>query len=259
MKSIKYLITFICIAPIILSHHAQAEINDLENSLKISYERSTFNKILDDWNLYEIEYTKKLPSVTLISRVLNAYRYNEQGNQYEMDVYPFKKGSYYFYVNLGFSDADIFPDKRIGFEIYKVFQRSLELSAGFRHIIYSDDAVTLYTSSLWKYLGNYLVSPRIFYSPQDIGSSTSYILEIRRYMTRYIKMITLKTGYGVSPEDAYNLEIIQLKTYFAFLSIQKNITGLWDFEIQGEIKQEEIRDNYFRQKNTVKLSIGRVF
>ncbi|MFW6134230.1 MAG: YaiO family outer membrane beta-barrel protein [Elusimicrobiota bacterium] len=259
MKKINFL--FITVLGIVFFQNKtlSADNSDLRHSIKLSYEHSSFNKMFNNWALYEIEYKRNLPWMTLLSRIKNAYRFDEYGTQLDIDAYPFKEDSYYFYINLGLSNSDIFPRARFGLEYYKVFPELVEISLGMRYLNYSDDSVILYTSSLWKYLGSFLVSPRIFYSPREIGSSTSFILEVRKDMKNYLDLITLKTGYGISPDTAYTLEIINLNSSFIFLSLYKDLSKYWNIELQGEVKQEEIRDNEYRQKNTFRLTVGRSF
>ncbi|MFC2091767.1 hypothetical protein ACFLTD_03255 [Elusimicrobiota bacterium] len=78
-------------------------------------------------------------------------------------------------------------------------------------------------------------------------------------MDRYLDIIVFKTGYGVTPETAYSLSIIKLKSYFVFLSLYKDLSEFWNLELQTEIKREEIRSDLFRQKNTTRLILGRSF
>ena len=90
----------------------------LKNEIGISYRYSTFSEIFTDWHNASLHYTRNTGIGPLIFRSSIARQFDINGFQQELDMYPRLGRKSYAYLNLGFSNADIFPRTRFGAELF---------------------------------------------------------------------------------------------------------------------------------------------
>lgn len=96
----------------------------------------------------------------LVLRAAKAKRFRLDDSQFELEAYPRFAARTYAYVAAGYSpDALLYPRSRYGAELFQGFGTGWEVSAGARRLNFSDP-VNVYTASLGKYIGNWLISAR---------------------------------------------------------------------------------------------------
>ena len=154
------------------------------------------------WHLRSAELSAKTGRGTLVARVNQAERFGRSGLQVEADAYPRLTRRLYAYLNAGVSGAEIFPERRLGGELYASLPRAVEASLGARRLEFTQTDVTIYTGSLGKYAGNYYVSARPYVTPRDDGTSVSGTLLVRRYFSSAQSYATLVAGAGRAPTDS---------------------------------------------------------
>ncbi|MEX0274208.1 MAG: YaiO family outer membrane beta-barrel protein, partial [Flavobacteriaceae bacterium] len=66
-----------------------------------------------------------------------------------------------------YSQAPIFPDHRVGAELYGNLPNNMELSLGGRYLDFPSSKVSIFTGSVGRYMGDYYVSVRPYYTPQS--------------------------------------------------------------------------------------------
>ncbi|HEX2076470.1 MAG TPA: YaiO family outer membrane beta-barrel protein [Longimicrobium sp.] len=157
---------------------------------------------IDPWHTVSAEIARRGSGATVIGRANWARRFGEDGVQIEMDAYPRISPRFYAYLNAGFSGADIFPDYRLGGELYANTGAGTEASLGIRRLEFGVTGVTIYTGSAGIYRGNWYVSARPFVTPKDEGTSVSGILLVRRYFATAESYATLLVGAGSAPTEA---------------------------------------------------------
>lgn len=171
---------------------------------------------LDRLFLYQyIQYGHKNPNNSMIFRVNFNQRYQSNGFQPEIDMYPSLKKYGYLYLNYAYSLYTLFPRHRVGFEWYKGLPRSYEMSIGGRYMDFGGGStVWIFTGSLTKYVGNYALIARPFITPDPTTKSTSVslILNIRRYTLDADNYIGLTAGAGYSPDQRVFLTGASLNT-----------------------------------------------
>ncbi len=168
------------------------------NSITVNYEYDKFNKIFDPWQLGSIAYSRRTPIGTAIIRANFANRFDTDGQQFEMDMYPRFADGLYSYLNFGYSNASIFPKTKYGFSLYYSLPLSLEADAGFRLLKYSSDT-WIYTAALGKYYSNFWFSFRTYITPSVESASHSYSLIIRYYLSGADDYIAVSGGTGITP------------------------------------------------------------
>lgn len=138
---------------------------------------------------------------SIIGRVNYASRFESHGFQPEIDFYPSIADGWYGYLNAGYTSSSLFPEWRLGAELFKSLPRSFEASAGVRYLIFESGGVSIITGSLTKYYGNWMFTARPFFTPSDVGISRSITLLARRYFAGPGNYVTLRGGFGFSPEE----------------------------------------------------------
>jgi YaiO family outer membrane protein len=162
----------------------------------------------EPWHTASAELSRKARAVTLVARATVAERFGQRGEQFEVDAYPRISPRFYGYLNAGWSPSDIFPELRLGAELYANAGGGSELSAGARRLEFAEQSVTILTGSVGRYAGNYYFSARPYVTPRDEGTSYSGTLLARRYFSTADSYLTLTVGVGTAPtESAQEFEL----------------------------------------------------
>lgn len=159
-----------------------------------------FDQVFNPWSSGSLQLGRFTSAGTVIGRLNMAHRYDDTGIQPEIDFYPSIADGWYGYLNAGYSPHSIFPDFRLGAELHRILPWRMEVSAGFRYMNFPGGSVALYTGSLIRYEGNWMFSLRPFLTPGDAGLSRSFQLMGRRYYSGAENYLSLRAGFGFSPE-----------------------------------------------------------
>ncbi|MCF6180483.1 YaiO family outer membrane beta-barrel protein [Lutibacter sp.] len=224
------------------------------NTIGLKSSVDLYSDVFDPMQLHTLKYSRQTKYGSIIVKMNFNRRFQENGVQFEVDLYPRIANGLYAYVNLGFANTFLFPDVRYGAELYKSLPKSFEISAGFRALKYSS-TTTIYTGSIAWYTGNSYWAFRTYITPNNSGSSKSGILNYRKYRNDANNYFSVSVGMGYSPEiDRFNFNgnenaIVKLNSqkfgggyYFS----SKNNKNLWGSTL-GITHQEISFDpgNYF--------------
>lgn len=233
------------------------EILQLENqnyAFFASYTYDHFSDVYDSWHSGYFQLSRSTSVGTLITRINAANRFDETGFQPEVDFYPEFGDGWYGYLNIGYSPSDIYPKFRYGGELYVSIPLNLEISAGARHLRYTHNNITFLTGSLTGYFGNWMLTARPYFTPSDLGVSRSYNLFLRRYLADTDNYITLRGGFGFSPEERTFQtgldEIFLAESRFIGIEAQKSFTdSVLGFIIFDFSRQEFLfnPDNFYNR------------
>ena len=223
---------------------------------KLSYRHDRFTDIFDPWNFIEFDLRKKTSLGSVIGRVTYANRFSRNGVQYEVDAYPSLADGLYAYLNAGFSNSSIFPDYRLGFNLYKSLPHSLEADAGLRYLDFGSSNVTILTAALSKYYGNYFFTARTYITPKTAGTSTSFSLQARRYIGGAENYLNLRIGYGSAQEELQFQELTRRQNSWSI-----SLRAQWDlserFQIRGLVGYDyEEFPNFDRKRYSFETSLG---
>ncbi len=224
------------------------------NAIGIKSSVDFYSETFDPMQYYSLNYSRQTKYGSIIGKMNFSRRFNDNGIQFEVDMYPKITKGLYAYMNLGFSNSYLYPDVRYGAELYKSLPKSFEISLGFRALKY-ETTTTIYTGSVGWYTGNSYLSFRPYLTPGDNGTSKSGTFNYRKYRSDADNYFSVSLGMGFSPEiDRFNFAedenaIIDLKSqkfnvgYYFTSSNKKNAWGT----LLGVTHQEISFDpgNYF--------------
>lgn len=172
-----------------------------------------------------------------IVRLNWAQRFETSGLQGEIDLYPKITDRIYLYANYGYSTAEeVFPRHRAGLELYSAIGSAWEGSLGGRVLHFTagetSSNIVMYTASMAYYVNDYWLSIRPFVIPQEDGTEANVSLLARRYLRTPGSWITLRAGYGFSP-DARRIQIgageniAILQSFNAGINWQQSLGNGW--------------------------------
>jgi len=213
-----------------------------------------YSTVFDPMQYYTLDYTRQTKYGSIIAKINFNRRFQENGVQFEVDLYPRIANGLYAYVNFGVANTFLYPDIRYGAELYKSLPKSFEISLGFRTLVYSS-TTNIYTGSIGWYTGNSYLSFRTYITPNSSGSSKSGTLDYRKYRSDADNYFSVALGMGFSPEinqfdfggnenAIINLKSQKMNTGYYFTSSNKQ--NLWGVKF-GITHQEISFDpgNYF--------------
>lgn len=252
-----------CICLFLVAHaNADTEVSSPDApryTADFNYTHDSFSEDLDPWELLSVSMGYNANWGKIIARTNMAQRFNEKGHQFEVDAYPSLAKGRYAYLNFGQSNSSIFPEYRMGAELFQSLGHGIEVSGGFRKLWFTDSQPTIWTGSIAKYYGAYYLAMRPFYVPKAIGDSWSGFVEARRYLTD-ATFLDLKAGVGTSNEQSVStLEVFNLKSRWisagTHWQIQDNtaITGAFSLEYAEPRPQSE------RQQKTFAIGLEQKF
>lgn len=153
------------------------------------------------WREEQISLTNHTPAGSLIGRFSQTERFALDSQQMEVDFYPHIRSGTYAYLNAGYSpDAVLYPRYRVGADLYQTLGHGVEASAGYRRLAFGA-GINIYTAALAKYQGSWLVSSRVYLTPDTIGTSHSMQFSVRRYLGGASNYWSLRGGWGSSPAE----------------------------------------------------------
>ncbi len=160
-----------------------------------------FSKNFDPAFYTTFQYLRKEKKFTTVLSINQARRFNINGIQGELDIYPKFGSKAYGYINYGYSSSLLFPEHRVGGEFYSSITKAIDGSLGFRYLSFATSNVFIYTGSIGYTLGNYWVAARPFITTQDVaGAALSLNIEAKRYFNNPENKIGLVVSLGYSPD-----------------------------------------------------------
>jgi YaiO family outer membrane protein len=169
------------------------------NTIGITTAIDLYSEVFDPMQYYTLAYSRQTKYGSIIAKFNFNRRFNENGTQVEVDMYPKIAKGLYAYLNVGVANTFLFPDLRYGAELYKSLPKSFEVSLGFRSLKYST-TTNIYTGSIGWYTGNSYLSFRPYFTPGDTGTSTSGTFTYRKYRSDADNYLGFTFGMGFSPE-----------------------------------------------------------
>ncbi len=176
----------------------------LENKNRISIYNTldVFDIVFDPMIASSIEFKRETKMGSIVPRINYAHRFDIDGLQYEIDLYPKFSKSFYGYLNYGFSLSTIFPDHRAGAELYANLPNTMEISLGGRYLEFNRITAKIITASAGWYSGNYYFSLRPYLTLPEgqnrVGFSGSILM--RNYLKDKFNYLGLNASAGYAPE-----------------------------------------------------------
>lgn len=216
----------------------------IKNSVALNYNNDLFSDVFDPAHYANLQYGRVTSMGSLFFRGNYSERFGTTGYQGEVDFYPSLGNGLYMYLNYGYAQSTLFPEHRIGAELYFKLPKSFEGSAGLRYLQFSKTSTsTLYTATLGKYYRNYWFSARTFITPNESGVSNSYIIMARRYFADAENFLGLTGGFGFSPDQRFQSiedgDIITLKSRKIGLEYQRTVGFRWRLNFSYQLAQQQ--------------------
>lgn len=172
------------------------QLKQMKYSVTLSSRYDRFREIFDPWKFTELGLSRQTPYGSVNGRVQYAQRFGSSGVQFNLDAYPAITDGLYAYISGGYSGNSIYPKYCFGLSLYKSLPAAFELEAGFRYLDFISSQTDIYTTSLTKYLGSYLLTIRTYYVPSLQGNSKSFSGVVRRYFGDANTYISITGGFG---------------------------------------------------------------
>ncbi|MFN3850204.1 MAG: YaiO family outer membrane beta-barrel protein [Spirosomataceae bacterium] len=183
--------------------------NLTQNIVGVSYGYINFEKqFSNSWHLVSVDYGLRTKLGLLFSRINYANRFNRNGIQYEIDIYPQISKNVQAYLSGGYSNkVGVFPKYRAGISFYFTLPMGFESEGGLRYLNFGNKT-WIYTASISKYLSKFWLNFRAYLSPETSNISSSYALLTRFYYGGVDDFLSLKIGTGLSPDNSQNIALI---------------------------------------------------
>lgn len=225
------------------------------NAVGVTYDYDTFAGDISPWNTFSFYgRTRTKLTGTLIGRVTQSARFDDNGTLFELDAYPSLGEKIYAYLNVGGSSASFFPEFRFGASVYYNLPKAWEVDAGFRYLQFSE-STTIYTASLGKYVGNWWFNLRGNLIPGTGNSlGTSGNLQTRYYFKTGEDFFSVQLSTGVSPDEETRDPTQLLNSYRARIGYQQLITQRFMIYGYSGYSKDELGPDRFR--NNLNISMG---
>lgn len=225
------------------------------NAVGVTYDYDTFGGDISPWNTFSLYgRTRTNLTGTLIARVTQSARFDNNGTLFELDAYPSLGEKAYAYLNIGGSSASFFPEFRFGASVYYNLPKAWEVDAGFRYLQFSE-STTIYTASLGKYVGNWWFNLRGNLIPGTGNSlGTSANLQARYYFKTGEDFFSMQLSTGVSPDEETRDPTQLLNSYRARIGYQQLVTDRFMIFGYTGYSRDELSLDRFR--NNLNLSLG---
>jgi YaiO family outer membrane protein len=228
-----------------------------EASFGLNYDG--FSDDRESWRETQVSIKRLTPAGAILGRVYQANRFGLTDSQFEVEMYPrFRRGTSGYLAAAAGKDDVLYPSYRYAADLYQSVGYGFEVSGGVRRLGFST-RTTIYQAALGKYVGNWLVSGKIFFVPVRTGpSSRSYQAAARRYFgadgTNYIN---LRYSRGLARDDIRNLndfEVLTSDTFGAdaYLVVRHTLVVLVGF---SESRQDRFAQTSLHQHSLV-TSLG---
>jgi len=187
---------------------------------------------------------------------------NSNSVQFAAEAWPELTSTNYAYAAYAYSPGNWFPKHRAALELWQSFPAGWALSVGANYY-YFDRSIYIGTVSVEKYLGSYWFSARPYFYFKDIGVTTSFYLNARRYFntTDYLQ---LTLGAGTAPDEPFDIitDIERQKAASARLTYLNQINSYWSFRLGAGYSREKYSEtgsrNRFEGNIGLIRGIGRV-
>lgn len=236
-------------------------INRLENAVMAGY-TVDFIDGYSPWHLAYLQYLRKFSFGSLIGRVNNANRIGESDVQYELDAYINTWKKSYLYFNGGISGKKLFPESRMGFEVYQGLPKGFEVSGGLRYLKFTASDVFIYTGSVSKYIGAYWLSVRPYVIPNGDDIAYTGVFEARRIFNKdFENYLGIQYSYGSSPDEAHTYineeDRLRIQSNKVKLTYSHRFLTVWTSVFSAAYEREE--NPWLLNKYTLEFRLQRLF
>jgi len=209
-----------------------------EGSVVQSYD--WFDNGQPGWLESQVALKYQMTGGPVIARFSHANRFGLDSSLVEIDAYPKLRKGLYAYLNVGWSpDKRLYPGNRFGAELFQSIPHGMELSGGLRSLGFAS-RVNVYTGSVSKYHGRWLLTARTYLTPDSTGDSYSLQFQGRRYFGDGASYFGLRSGTGGAPTETGSLnEIEVLRSHVMGGELNWRLSRRWMLNCLGSHSLED--------------------
>ena len=137
-----------------------------------------------------------------------AWRFGETDTLVEGEFYPrFRPGTYAFVSVGGATNRTLYPSVRFAFDLYQSLGRGFEVSGGARFLNFGGQVTDIYVGTLTKYIGNWMVTGRVYQVPASgpLDSTTVGGIARRYYGSDGTSYAGFGYSHGLHREEVYSI------------------------------------------------------
>ena len=175
---------------------------------------------------------------------------NTTGNdiQFAAEAWPELTKSNYAYLAYAYSPGPWFPRHRAALELWQTLPKGWAVSAGGNYY-YFDQSIYIGTLSVEKYTGSWWFSGRGYFHFKDIGITTSFFGNARRYFgtTDYLQ---LTLGAGTAPDEPYDIitDLERQQAASVRLTYFNQINSYWSIRLGAGYSYEKYTESDYRSR-----------
>jgi len=174
--------------------------------LSESYGGDWFSDGRTPWHESATSISRGTPAGSVITRVSHAERFGYTDNQFEVEMYPRIHPGTYAYVEVGVAPAAVlYPSVRFSADVYHSLGGGYEASVGIRQLHFAS-TVNIYVTTVTKYKGNWMLTGKAFFIPDQLEGSRSFHGSVRRYLSGADTYVGIRYGHGFARQELYTLE-----------------------------------------------------
>jgi YaiO family outer membrane protein len=209
-----------------------------EGSVVQSYD--WFDNGQPGWLESQVALKYQMTGGPVIARFSHANRFGLDSSLVEIDAYPKLRKGLYAYLNVGWSpDKRLYPGNRFGAELFQSIPHGMELSGGLRSLGFAS-RVNVYTGSISKYHGRWLLTARTYLTPDSRGDSYSLQFQGRRYFGDGASYFGFRYGTGGAPTETGSLnEIEVLRSHVMGGELNWRLSRRWMLNFLGSHSLED--------------------
>lgn len=219
------------------------------------YEATFLDDGSDPWHAASVEVGARRVRLSAVGRVNYASRFGREAVQIEGEAYPAWPGLGYAYLALGWSpEGAPFPEVRAAAEFFAALPSAFEASLGYIHNEYEGGAVPIWAGSLGKYVGNYWLSVRPYWLPEQ--EELSVALVGRRYLHAGDEFVTMRLVRGTAPETlASAADAARVESYSLIADAQLRVARRWLVLPQASFTTEELSGDRSRVRGALGMGV----
>lgn len=177
--------------------------------------------------------------------------------QFAAEAWPELTASNYAYIAYAYSPGNWFPRHRAALELWQSFPYGWAVSMGANYY-YFDQSIYLGTVSIEKYLGSWWFSARGYFHFKDIGVTSSFFLNARRYLGT-TDFLQLTLGSGTAPDEPYDIitDLERQRASSIRLTWFNQLSSQWSFRVGAGYSYEKYSASDYRSRFEGNISVIR--
>ena len=223
----------------------------ITDEIGVNYQYIGFSedyKAGDPWHSISGEYQHNFGRTATIARATYSERGSRDGILYELEAYPVLSKRLYTFVNLGFSNGELFPDLRGSLSVFYNFAKVFEAELGGRFQKYNEERFYTGILGLTFYHQKFYFNARTFLGPEiNDQIIQNYQGNIRYYYSGPDNYVFLRIGNGISPDErilsTQALENPLLEAYYGTLGVNFNIGIHHFFQAGAGVLYEDLSND----------------